>query len=94
MIIQKCGQNNHAVPFESHADGPNTQRQREVRYRMLAKEVIINRNIGLFSSVALKLHVLSYLVPHLPSVNLLFFSSLYIPFINFHVVFSLTLLMK
>lgn len=44
----------------------------------MAKKVIINRNIGHFSSAALKLHVLSCLVPHLPSVNLpFFFLSLY-----------------
>lgn len=75
---ETCGQNNHAVPFESHADGPNTERQREVRYRVMAKKVIINRNIGHFSSVALKLHVLSCLISHLPSVNSPFsFPSLY-----------------
>lgn len=94
MIMQKDMVKIITVPFESHADRLNKKRQREVRCRVMAKKVKINRNIGHFSSVALKLQVLSWLVSHLPSVNLLLIFSLCIPSVNFYVVFSLTHLMK
>lgn len=85
---ETCGQNNHAVPFESHADGPNTWRQREVRYRVVAKKIIINRDIGHFTSAVLKLHVLACLFPCLPSVNLPFFFSLFVYHLSTSMLFS------